>query len=147
MFQYMMVSSAKSLMFDVIPSETGWGRGQTLVGPQMSRAHFLGPAVQHYLLATVFQEVLDSVPCLAFYVVPTQFVEEAVVGHFIERLREIHHYSINLLALGCVGVELLYKLDEFGFAGQSFSESVLVGVQDAVPVKVFTYLADHDMFH
>ena len=113
----------------------------------MSQAHFLGHAVQHYLLATVCQEVLDPVLCFAFYAVFTQFVKEAVVGHFIDRLREIHHYSIDLLALGCIVVELLYKLDELGFEGQSFSESVLVGVQDAVSVKVFTYLADHDMFH
>ena len=70
-----------------------------------------------------------------------------VVGHFIERLREVHHYGIDLLALGCVGVELLYKLDELGFAAQSFSESVQIGVQDAVPVKVFTDLVDHDVFH
>ena len=104
-------------------------------------------AVQHYLLATVCQEVFDQVLCLAFYSILTQLVEEAVVGHFIERLREVHHYGTGMLALGCVGVELLYKLDELGFAGQSFSESVLIGVQDAVPVKMFTNLADHDVFH
>ena len=49
--------------------ETGWGRGQTPVVPQMSQAHFRGHAVQRYLLATVCQEVLDPVRCLAFYAI------------------------------------------------------------------------------
>ena len=127
--------------------ETGWGRGHPPWDPRCHGHFCRGHAVQHYLLAMVCQEVLDPVLCRAFYSILTQLVEEVVVGHFVERLRKVRHYGIDLLTLGCVGVELLYKLDELGFTGQSFSESMLIGVQDAVPVKVLTNLADHDVFH
>ena len=133
MLQYVMVSSAKSLMFNIIPSEVSLMKMRNRMGPRTD------PCGTPDVLGTFFRPCRpallvgyglsgspgpSSLSCLLCHTHPVC----RVVVHFIKPLREIHHYSIDLLALGCVGVELLYKLDELGFAGQSFSESMLVGV-------------------
>ena len=121
--------------------EIAWGRGQTPVGPQMSRTHFWKPCrpalpVGYGLSGSPWSSSLSCLLCRTYPV-----CRRGGCGPLCRMPSGNPSLQHRLACLGlCWCGAHLYKLDELGFTRQSFSESVLVGVQDAVSIKVFTYL-------
>ena len=91
-YMYLVVSSAKKLIFDNIPSEMSLMKMRNRmvqrtdpVGAKMSRTHFGGHYFQHNPLGMispwVWSPLSTSESCLPCH---AQLVKEAVVGHFVK---------------------------------------------------------------
>ena len=69
------------------------------------------------------------------------------MGDCIEGLAEIEYQQVCHLSSIQSSGQVLYCVEQLGFAGVVCKESMLEFDEDVVPVKVIHYLAEYYMFH
>ena len=74
-------------------------------------------------------------------------VEKSAVGDCIEDLAEVEYQQVRLLSSIQSSRQVLYCVEQLGFAGVVCSESTLEFDEVVVPVKVIHYLTENNMFH
>ena len=80
--------------------ETGEGPGQipgVLLMSQVPRQRTV--LLGHPLSSSRLEEVFDPGCCFALYNILVDFIQEPIVGYLVERLAEVHDYSIDLFAV------------------------------------------------
>ena len=74
-------------------------------------------------------------------------MEKSTVGDCIESLAEIEYQQVRHLSSIQSSGQVLYCVEQLGFAGVVCSESMLEFDEDVVPVKVIHYLTENNVFH